>query len=96
MFSVTLAGGVWSVHEEGDSIPKSRGLPSKLTIHIEFLFFIVMLAIYFKAVLYIFKFIFVYSYVHTLFGSFFPPTFHLLPLPSTLLASRQNLFCPYL
>jgi hypothetical protein len=36
---------------------------------------------------------FIYSHVHTLFGSFLspPPT-----PPPPLLASRQNMFCPYL
>jgi hypothetical protein len=50
------------------------------------------------------KFLF-YSYVHTMFGSFFPPSPHplSLPLPSLLpplpplpLATWQKLFCPYL
>jgi hypothetical protein len=40
--------------------------------------------------------LFIYSHVHTLFGPFLSPA----PAPSlsspTLLASRQNLFCPYL
>jgi hypothetical protein len=38
-------------------------------------------------------FLFTYSHVCTLFGSFLPPP---PPSPPTPLASRQNLFCPYL
>jgi hypothetical protein len=38
--------------------------------------------------------LYIYSYVHTLFGPSLPPTSHYLSLsPPTPLASRQNLFC---
>jgi hypothetical protein len=40
--------------------------------------------------------LFIYSYVHTLFGSFLPFPSSPLPLPPIPLASRQNLFCPFL
>jgi hypothetical protein len=41
--------------------------------------------------------LFIYSYVHTLFGPFLPhPIPCRLPVPLTPLASRQNLFCPLL
>jgi hypothetical protein len=40
--------------------------------------------------------LFIYSYVCTLFGSFLPPAPCPLPLPPTPLASRKNLFCPFL
>jgi hypothetical protein len=40
--------------------------------------------------------LFIYSYVHTLFGPFLSPTPCLLPLPYTPLTCRQNLFCPLL
>jgi hypothetical protein len=38
----------------------------------------------------------VYSYVHTMFGSFLHPNPRPLPLPSYPFTSRQKLFCPYL
>jgi hypothetical protein len=45
-----------------------------------------------------FYLLFIYSYVHTLFGSFLPPA--PCPLPPLFtpppLTSRHNLFCPYL
>jgi hypothetical protein len=44
-----------------------------------------------KMTLLLFFPLFIYSYVHTLFGSFLPPLLHSFPLPSTPLASRQNL-----
>jgi hypothetical protein len=37
--------------------------------------------------------LFIYSHVHTLFGSFLPPAPLLHPLPHSSLTSRQNLFC---
>jgi hypothetical protein len=40
--------------------------------------------------------LFIYSYVHTLFGPFLSPAPCPLPLLHTLLPSRQNLFCPLL
>jgi hypothetical protein len=43
-----------------------------------------------------FFYLFIYSYVHTLFGPFLSLPPHFLPLPCTPLASRQNLFCPLL
>jgi hypothetical protein len=50
------------------------------------------LSFFFSAFIYLFiyLFIFVYSYVHTKFGSFLPPTPHLLPLPPTLLLPERN------
>jgi hypothetical protein len=43
--------------------------------------------------LFIYLFLFIYSHVHTLFGSFLSPAPNPLPLRPTPLASRQNLFC---
>jgi hypothetical protein len=39
-------------------------------------------------------FFFIYSYVHTMFGPFLPPSPCPLPLPLYLLTSRQKLFWP--
>jgi hypothetical protein len=38
----------------------------------------------------------IYSYVHTLFGPFLPPSPSPILSPPTLLTSRQNLLCPFL
>jgi hypothetical protein len=46
--------------------------------------------------LFILFLLFIYSYVHTLFGSFLPPAHCPLPLFPPPLTSRQNLFCPLL
>jgi hypothetical protein len=48
-------------------------------------------------ILNIFSSLFIYSYVHILFGPFHPPVpLYPLHLPTTPLASRQRLFCPFL
>jgi hypothetical protein len=41
-------------------------------------------------------YLFIYSYMHTLFGPSLPLSPYPLPLPPTHLTSRQNLFCPLL
>jgi hypothetical protein len=43
-----------------------------------------------------FLLLFIYSHVHTLFGSFLPTAPGSHPLSPTPLASRQNPLCPYL
>jgi hypothetical protein len=40
--------------------------------------------------------LFIYSYVHTLLGSFLPPAPCPFPLPPIPLTSLRNLFCPFL
>jgi hypothetical protein len=40
-------------------------------------------------------FFFIYSHVHTLFGSFLPPAHLSHPSSPPRLSSRQVLFCPY-
>jgi hypothetical protein len=37
-----------------------------------------------------------YSYVHTMFGSFLSPSLCSLPYPRQPFTTRQKLFCPYL
>jgi hypothetical protein len=39
--------------------------------------------------------LFIYSHVHTLFGSFLPSALLYHPFPPSLLSSRQVLFCLY-
>jgi hypothetical protein len=45
--------------------------------------------------IYLLKKLFIYSHVHTLFGSFLPLATPHLPCPSSL-PPRQNLFCTFL
>jgi hypothetical protein len=45
---------------------------------------------------FLFNCLFIYSYKHTLFGSYLPPDPHPLTLPSWPPCFQQNLFCPLL
>jgi hypothetical protein len=80
------------------SIPTSHCPAWLLSIHLHFLLIkCLYLPLHDWSLPWTFIFyFFIYSYVHTLFGPFLPPSPCPLPLRSTLLTSRQNLFCPLL
>jgi hypothetical protein len=80
------------------SIPTSHCPAWLLSIHLHFLLIkCLYLPLHDWSLPWTFIFyFFIYSHVHTLFGPFLPPSPCPLPLRSTLLTSRQNLFCPLL
>jgi hypothetical protein len=71
--------------ETGEQVELLQGLVIKVSSvsNLDFFFFETIAAFYFFFLCILF-FYFFYSYVHTMFGSFLPPSLHLLPLSPLL------------